>query len=249
MHRGARTLTRAAGPSALFGCVLLALAGDARAAIPATERAALIALYDSTNGAGWGDRSNWRNADDTDFAPVGTECAWACVTCAYGAHVETLALEFNNLRGAIPPEIGNLAALAHLDLADNRLTGSIPVEIGNLTNLQSLALWNHMEMYGMPKGQLAGPIPAEIGNLTNLRYLRLDGNRLSGPIPPGIGNLTQLVRLDLYDNQLGGPIPDEIGNLTRLVYLYLSRNDLAGPIPLESATSRSCTCFTCSRTT
>ena len=226
MRGGARTLTRAAGPLALFGFVVLVPAGEAEAAIPASERAALIALYNSTNGAGWWSRTNWRNAQDTDFAPAGSECTWEGVTCAYGAHVETLILGGNNLQGAIPPEIGDLTALVSLDLHENPLTGSIPVEIGNLLNLQSLWLGNQYV-----ESQLTGPIPAEIGNLTNLQILSIEGNRLSGPIPPAIGNLTQLTRLFAGNNRLGGPIPAEIGNCIRMFWLDLGMNELTGPIP------------------
>ncbi len=231
MRGGVRTLTRAAGLPALFGFFVLVLAGEAGAAIPASERAALIALYNSTNGAGWAYRTNWRNAQDTDFAPAGSECTWEGVTCGYGPHVEALELYGNHLQGVIPPEIGNLTALVSLDLAGNPLTGSIPVEIGNLLNLQSLELWNHNGESQLGEGQLTGPIPAEIGNLANLRILSIEGNRLSGPIPPAIGNLTQLTRLWARHNRLGGPIPAEIGNLTRLVYLDLGMNELTGPIP------------------
>jgi hypothetical protein len=46
-------------------CLVL-LAGEARAAIPASERAALVALYDSTSGAGWKSRSNWLGAPGTE---------------------------------------------------------------------------------------------------------------------------------------------------------------------------------------
>lgn len=53
--------------------------GYADAQIPPIERDALIALYDSTDGANWSDNSNWLGA-------VGTECTWSGVTCT-GEHV------------------------------------------------------------------------------------------------------------------------------------------------------------------
>jgi Leucine-rich repeat (LRR) protein len=232
MRGRATNLTGPGCLAALCGSLLLGLAGEAGAAIPASERAALIALYNSTNGAGWWYRTHWRNAQDADFAPAGTECTWEGVTCASGAHVEALELSWNGLQGPIPREIGDLTALVSLNLSDNDgLTGSIPVEIGNLLNLQYLDLWNHNGSGQLGEGQLSGPLPAEIGNLTNLKVLSVEGNRLSGPIPSAIGNLTQLSRLRAAHNRLGGPIPAEIGNCTRMVWLDLARNELTGPIP------------------
>jgi Leucine-rich repeat (LRR) protein len=194
------------------------------AAIPASERAALIALYNSTNGAGWYCRDNWRNAEDADFALPGTECTWCGVTCdATGSHVSRLDLAFNNMDGSIPPEIGNLTSLLSLSLSSNPLSGSIPPEVGNLTSLLFLDVGG---------SQLSGSIPPQIGNLTSLEYLGLGAN-LSGPIPPEIGNLSQLSWLHLHDNQLSGSIPPEIGNLSRLTELWLEGNQLSGPIPPE----------------
>ena len=62
---------------------LLALAltpGSADATIPTSERDALIDFYNSTTGADWTHRENWRNVGDTDFEAVGTECTWYGVT-------------------------------------------------------------------------------------------------------------------------------------------------------------------------
>ena len=50
--------------------VLLVLAGgmvwDVHAAIPTSERDALIALYNSTDGDNWNDNTNWLGAPGTD---------------------------------------------------------------------------------------------------------------------------------------------------------------------------------------
>jgi Leucine-rich repeat (LRR) protein len=233
-------------------CLVL-LAGEARAAIPASERAALIALYDSTSGAGWWSRTNWLGAP-------GTECTWLRVTCdAHESHVThlrltlnhldgtipseigdlpsllDLSLDANELRGPIPPQVANLTSLEHLWLDGNDLTGSIPPQIGALTGLRVLALGNSVirREAGRVGNQLSGPIPAEIGGLQNLQDLYLDGNRLDGPIPPEIGNLKSLELLYLSGNQLSGSIPPELGGLPRLRELYLDANQLTGAIPSE----------------
>ena len=56
--------------------------------------------------------------------------------CTDGA----FSLGGNQLSGTIPPELGDLTALASLDLEGNQLSGTIPTELGNLTALTSLSL-------------------------------------------------------------------------------------------------------------
>jgi hypothetical protein len=135
-----------------------------------------------------------------------------------------LSLNYNDLTGTIPPEIGNLINLTKLEFVNNQLTGEIPPEIGNLTNLTRLNL---------SENQLTGEIPPEVGNLTNLIWLYIQSNELTGSIPPEIGNLPNLIVLDLRYNQLTSSIPPEIGNLTNLTNLNLNENQLTGEIPPE----------------
>ena len=211
---------------AVWVILLLALPlASADAAIPATERAALIALYTNTDGDNWTDHSGWKTpplADD-GFSMPGTECTWHGVGCDMAA-VTSLGFYSNELTGTIPAELGNLTNLTTLHLAGNQLTGTIPGSLGNLTNLTGLYLYIN---------QLTGTIPAELGNLTNLRYLVLWNNQLTGTIPSSLGNLTNLTYLDLDYNQLTGTIPSSLGNLTNLTRLYLYNNQLSGSIPAE----------------
>ncbi|MBW2558618.1 MAG: fibronectin type III domain-containing protein [Deltaproteobacteria bacterium] len=90
-------------------------AQEANAAIPDSERQTLIALYNSTNGAGWTDNSNWLEAP-------GTEDTWYGVACSStGDNVTELSLDNNQLSGNIPTELGSLTALTNLDLNYNAL--------------------------------------------------------------------------------------------------------------------------------
>ena len=183
--------------------------------IPQAECEALVALYNSTNGAGWVNNTNWLATD--------TPCSWYGVSCG-GGYVTSLNLDANLLTGSIPAELGNLTSLSSLSLSQNQVSGSIPVELGNLTQLQNLSLWEN---------QLTGNIPVELGNLTQLEYVPLCGNQLTGTIPTELGNLTQLTGLCLSDNQLSGSIPTQLGNLTQMNSLRLSGNQLTGSIPTE----------------
>ena len=131
-----------------------------------TDRAALGALYNATDGANWHDKDNWQSG-----APMGE---WYGVTTGSDGRVTHLVLSSNQLTGEIPAELGGLTNLVGLELQGNQLTGEIPVELGGLTNLVGLELQGN---------QLTGEIPVELGGLTNLRLLYLQDNELTGEIP------------------------------------------------------------------
>lgn len=228
----------------------------------ARDRAALIALYDATDGA------NWTSAWDLS-QPMST---WSGVVlnpegCIQelnlsnrqlnGTIVASLSeldnlirldLSLNQLTGTIPPELGLLSNLIHLNLGINELMGTIPTELANLNNLTLLYL-NNNELSGtipaelgqlsnlnhllLDDNQLSGTIPTELGQLANLTYCYLHQNQLSGDIPIALTNLNNLTRLYLYENQLSGVIPAELGQLNNLNHLFLYNNQLNGTIPVE----------------
>ena len=205
--------------------------------VPVIECEALVALYQSTNGAGWYYNDNWLVTNT-----VGT---WYGITIS-SWHVDKIELVDNNLNGSIPPELGNLTNLYYLYLNNNQLSGSIPPELGNLSIMKYLRLNNNQLSGSIPlalcdlsilvdlllfSNQLSGSIPPQLGNLSNLWALSLGYNQLSGSIPLELGNLSNLWGLELSNNQLSGNIPPELGNLSNLKELYLYSNQLSGSIP------------------
>ena len=136
-----------------------------------SDSTVLVLLYQDMDGPNWAKNDNWLSD-----APIGE---WYGVTTKRsGRGVLGLDLSSNDLRGMIPPELGDLSDLESLDLSDNRLRGSIPSDLGDLSNLELLDLSNN---------QLEGVIPAELGSsLTYLQWLDLDGNSLlNGCLPEG----------------------------------------------------------------
>jgi hypothetical protein len=191
------------------------LAAPARAAVPAGERAALKALYNTTGGARWTNRLGWLGA-------AGTECSWFGVQCDVpGSTVTGLDLEGNGLAGTLP-SLAGLPDLQVLHLGLNQISGALSGQLGNLRSLQVLDL---------PFNRISGGLPAELGGLASLRLLNLGGNQLSGGLPPQLGSLQALTYLDLSSNQLGGVIPAALGQLANLQTLYLDDNQLTGEIP------------------
>ena len=130
--------------------------------IPVNQCLALVALYDSTNGDNWTDKTGWKKGN--------TPCSWNGITCADGK-VVTIALNANNLDGTIP-NLSTLTQLTNLSFADNQLTGVIP-NLSSLTQLQN---------FDLGKNQLTGKIP-ELKTLTQIQRLNLVDNQLEGPIP------------------------------------------------------------------
>ena len=200
--------------------------------VSATERAALMSLYDSTDGEGWYENTGWGN--DSSY------CEWYGVTCDAMGHVLHLDLAGNFLLGPIPPEIDDLVALQRLDLSGNLIADPLPDELGNLDQLRILDLsYNQFCLHGCGRS-LGGAIPASLGKLSNLQTLDLSDNELQGPIPAQLGDLTQLQSLDLSGNRfctteyltgeticnggLYGIIPTELSNLSTLEMLSLQDN-------------------------
>ena len=118
----------------------------------ATDKAALEALYDATDGSNWTTSTNWKTSEPLS--------EWHGVTTDEDGRVTGLTLAGNELSGEIPAALGGLSSLQDLYLYENRLSGEIPPELGQLTNLQ----WLYLD-----DNTLSGEIPPELANLTQLQ--------------------------------------------------------------------------------
>lgn len=198
---------------------------------------ALKALYNSTDGENWLDRTGWEIIYNQATYP-GNNCD---LNTLYGVTVEdgrvtcidmdgnpdcnkSIQKGGNNLKGPIPPEIRQLKNVKFLYLFQNNLSGSLPIELFELNCLEVLALRDN---------KLSGEIPSQIGDLRNLRELYLDDNNFSGNIPIELTTLSNLTWCSMYNNTLTGDIPKEIGNLSKLIGLQICKNQLTGNIPTE----------------
>jgi len=86
--------------------------------VATTQRSALVALYEATDGDNWYRNDNWLSD-----ALIGT---WYGVTSRYGTDiVDALRLWGNNLRGTLP-DLSALSGLEVLTLGNNQLRGPIP---------------------------------------------------------------------------------------------------------------------------
>jgi RHS repeat-associated protein len=201
----------------------LMMAPMAMTVVPQSQRDALIAIYNSTDGDNWTGitpGSEWKqNGVFTEDVEQ-----WFGVSLDANGYVNVLSLGALNLSGNLPVEIGDLTELWSLNLRQNNLSGSLPTEIGQLLKLQYLYIYGNT---------FSGTVPSSIGNCTELKDLYAQNNNFSGPIPIELGNLTELQVVNFYYNSLTGQLPSQIGNLTNLRSLNFGNNQLSGSIPAE----------------
>jgi subtilisin family serine protease len=133
------------------------------------ECQALVALYDSTDGANWRDNTGWKVTN--------TPCNWYGVTCKNGS-VEKLELYSNNLNGSISKKFFKLKKLEILDLSYNEIDASILKNVKKLKNLETLWLNNC---------KLSGKIPNSLMKLKKLTDLDLYDNCLNSRVSNKLG--------------------------------------------------------------
>lgn len=177
------------------------------------DHAALVDLYNATNGPNWINKTNWLTNCDP--------CSWYGVTCTNG-RVRSLDLSYNNLNGNLPASLSTLTNLIYLRMYGNQLSGSLPASLGSLTNLQEINL---------QQNNVSGTIPASFSALTSLYLLDLQNNQLNGSIPVSLSALSSLQSLYLNNNQLSGSVPASLSKLKNLFILYLNANQLSGCFP------------------
>ncbi|KAK4594910.1 hypothetical protein RGQ29_018589 [Quercus rubra] len=201
----------------LFTVTFLSLKPATSSSTPTneTDRLALLKFKESIDYDPYGILSSWN--DSIHF------CNWHGITCGRRhQRVTTLELQGHNLRGPIPPYIGNLTFLRAINLQNNSFYGKIPKEVGQLFRLRELNLTNNT---------LGGEIPTNLSNCSELRLIRVSNNKLTGKIPMELGSLTKLISLEANRNNFIGGIPSFLGNLSLLVFFRAAYNDLEGNIP------------------
>jgi len=136
---------------------------------------ALKALYESTDGDNWKDRTGWDKFIDGHTSPpiicnLGELYGIELLNENINENIATGEIYGFDLHGGYYPiDIDNKGRIVSIFMKSNQLKGNIPAEIGKLNALVSL---------GLPSNQLSGSIPIDgLINLDNLRYLNLGNLR------------------------------------------------------------------------
>ncbi len=186
-----------------------------------TDRGALLALYDATNGPDWTNNNAWATS-----TALGT---WDGVTTDAEGFVTHLILPNNGLQGSLPAAIGTFDRIEVLELNDNALSGPLQPALGDLSSLVTLRLFGNA---------FAGVLPDALGQLANLEILALGANDFTGSIPEAFGGMTRLRELYIPDNQLEGVVPDALAALPDLEILRVQFNALTALPDFSAAADR-----------
>jgi len=237
---GFRLRSRGCGAFAAFA-FSFGVCAELQAAIPASERAALIDFYRSTDGDHWIHNDGWNG-------PPGTECDWIQVYCdADRNHVTELGfgrfLLFAsfNLRGTLPATLRNLTHLEYLDVSYNQLHGPLP-DLSGLQELRDIDFSENaftgplptptdlpaLNRFDASQNQLTGDVPS-LDGVPGLVYFYAYDNQLDGTLPV-LPAGHAIGEFDVHGNQLAGPIPDFAG-LPELYYYNVGNNRLTGALP------------------
>ncbi|XP_028088501.1 probable LRR receptor-like serine/threonine-protein kinase At1g53420 [Camellia sinensis] len=165
----------------------------------------------------------------------------------YIATLESIVLEFNQMSGPLPQELGNLTRLQKLSLTSNYFYGELPGTLAKLTTLKDFQIgdnlftgsipnfvqnWIHLQNLFIQASGLDGPIPSGIAVMTNMTKLRisdLNGTKVS-TFPP-LNNMRNLQSLILKSCNIIGSLPEYLETMNNLTTLDLSFNKLSGEIP------------------
>ncbi|KAG9440346.1 hypothetical protein H6P81_020511 [Aristolochia fimbriata] len=175
-------------------------------------------------------------------------CGWRGVACApiqeefYGSRVVALVLPQSQILGSLPPDLGLLQHLRHLDLSGNFLNGTLPSRLFNASELRILSLANNeisgelpelvaglaaLETLNLSDNAFTGKLPGSLSGIRNLTVVSLSNNYFSGDIPTG---LRKVQVLDLSSNLLNGSLGFNNFSGEGLKYLNLSSNRFSGEI-------------------
>lgn len=200
------------------------LASSLASAVPPSERAFLLDLYQNMNPSNWANQTGWNG-------PAGTECTWYGITCdATQEHVIGVELVGNGLYGTLPASLSEQSQLRVFNLRANDPKGPIP-SLSKLVNLEHFDVTAWGDGF-YPDAGLTGSIPS-LDGLTRLKVFKVGLNKLTGPLP-SFGAASGLQSLEVFEalrNQLSGPIGSFTGVPALREFDASRNNGLSGSLP------------------
>lgn len=137
--------------------------------------------------------------------------------------LEHLELQYCNINGQIPSNIGSMQQLSFVGLGNNNLVGAIPESFFSLSNLVVLGLDDNLLESTIDK----------FARFTKMQKLYIEDNLISGEITAAMVTMWRsMVDLDVSVNRLTGPLPSNLfTSMLALEVIDLHGNDFIGNIP------------------
>lgn len=226
----------------LPACLLLPIARAQRD----SELAAINALYQSTEGAGWKEKAGWAlmRCSDGDCTLKCDDSSPECPAWAVSGECESNPMFMHT-------NCANSCGRCGAQLCNDANAGcSEWAQMGECTNNAEFMLTNcpqscqacdvvakramdpcsramitcdegKVSAMGLRDNSMAGTLPTEIGQLTALDSIHAFNNQISGTLPTQMGTLSKLRILSVYRNRISGALPTQLGLLTMLTRLVL----------------------------
>ncbi|KAG2670953.1 hypothetical protein I3760_14G110600 [Carya illinoinensis] len=153
-------------------------------------------------------------------------------------------VEFNQLRGSLPLELGitTLPNLLDFSIASNQFTSSIPSSIPNASNLEALQIASNKFIGNMPSLEkqhklnfftaFRNNLGGSVLEADDLKVLTIHTNNFGGVLPECISYLSLTLRMFIIShNKIAGMIPSGILNVVNLELLNLDGNQVSGNMP------------------
>lgn len=158
-----------------------------------------------------------------------------------------IGFSFNQLTGHVPPEIGKLASLTHLDLSENKLTGTITDEhFGGLVSLTYIDLsYNKLKIVIDPEWlppfrletayfascQMGPLFPAWLRWSSDIDMIDISSANIIDEFPDWVSTaFSKAIYLDMSNNKISGNLPKNM-KIMSLEELYLNSNRITGEVP------------------
>ncbi|KAJ8764849.1 hypothetical protein K2173_010314 [Erythroxylum novogranatense] len=155
--------------------------------------------------------SNWDGLDVCQYKGI------YCAPSLDDPKIKVVAgidLNFADMAGFLPEELGLLADVALIHLNSNRFCGVIPLSLANLSLLYELDLSNN---------RFVGPFPTVVLSLPMLKFLDLRYNEFEGPLPPQLFQ-KKLDAIFLNNNRFSNVIPAFLGGTSASVVVFANNN-------------------------
>ncbi|KAL4568821.1 hypothetical protein LXL04_024437 [Taraxacum kok-saghyz] len=167
-------------------------------------------------------------------------------TSLAGLHLQSLAVNDNQLEGEIPTVLSSNPKLTELKLFNNKFSGPLPKDLGENSDLEDFDVSGNQLQGPLPpnlcykkklqkflcfNNKLSGDIPMSYGDCKSIYSVRTFNNELSGEIPSGFLSSSALQFIDISNNRFQGTIPASISHSTNIEALVISGNGFSGDLP------------------